>query len=447
MAVTLWADSSRAQTALLEPATPWRAFVVSASKGRTPKTGPNLTALPPADWTEAEFDDGSWGRCSLSDLLAFFGKRDNRSVPLHRLCLRTRFGIVDPAQTQEVALKLRHGGKAAVYVNGNQIADSAADGSQTTVKIPSASLRKGANVLAVDLSEASGSVVLGALGLTSSSDAGVTAYASAAKGAVVWSATPLDVVARAPGEPQQGFLIFGLSVTPWSDRHFALIERSLGEMAGLGTDLLYVPVIHGENHNTKTGLIRWVKKGNGYEPDFSAFERYLDLQIRVYGKPKVVTLSIWKKVFDSRPLQTVVDFWPMTRKSTGKWEDYYTAGDGWLFRSLVKRLTAPGPDGAVRTVQGQMLLESVQETEAIVALIRGKQTAPPERAARIAAWLTQRQQAKTAGLVLPFAMASQDLDGLSAGLYALAAELGGETGDGDWHQPPGTRKNAPRPNP
>jgi hypothetical protein len=120
----------------------------------------------------------------------------------------------------------------------------------------------------------------------------------------------------------------------------------------------------------------------------------------------------------------------------GRWDDSCTAGDGWLFRGLVKRFTAPGPDGTVRTVQGQMMLEGVQETEAIVALIRGKQKAAPEMAARIDKCLEKRRMAKTVGLSLAPAMVSQDLNDLAAGQYALAAELAGETGEGEWNHPP-----------
>jgi hypothetical protein len=755
----LWTNGLRAETALLEPTTPWRAFVVSADKAGSAKDGPNLTALPPADWTQAEFDDGSWGRCPQSDLLTFLDKTDRHT--LQRLCLRTRFGIADPAQAKDVVFKLQHDGKSSIYVNGNKITDSWAGG---TIGLPSATLRKGTNILVVDIS-VTNKVSLGAIGLTSGSGAGVVAYAAAAEGARVWSATPLDVVASSPGELQAGFLIYDLSptpsgmtrgnpfdplrpirmiaprggccsgqavvsadapfkglrasltplkhvggdallpatavrlayamqqptdkfcnalmpapvdgvpvqpvwvlvdvprdqkpgwytgaltvsgagqtaavpvqvfvagwtltdpksnatfvcvyqspdtladhykATPWSDRHFALIERSLSEMAPLGNDVLFVPVILDNYLTHKTGLIRWTKDGGGYKPEFSAFERYLDLQTITCGKPKVVTLSIWKhdfgcrswfrgckkdtvgpcqvtefnlrtgamqpmqaphfgepgseefwktmiegvrkiikargiddkylllgEAFDSRPLEahrlffekiepemrwqvyshfdsgdqaTVkdgklvanggfeigfrirpnegalpelkrnypnvpacefylaqahrcdyqpasgpisyrdlladsgvmarvgLDFWPIPNMN--RFVSYYKLPEGWLARSLVRQLTAPGPDGAVRTVQGQMLLESVQETEAILSLIRGQQKAPPEQAARIATWLERRRQAKTAGLKMPFAMASQDLDGLSARLYALAAELAKETGEGGWAAPP-----------
>jgi len=43
-----------------------------------------------------------------------------------------------------------------------------------------------------------------------------------------------------------------------------------------------------------------VRKGGGHEPEFSAFERYLDLHIKVFGKPKIVTLSVWKHDFGTR---------------------------------------------------------------------------------------------------------------------------------------------------
>ena len=82
-------------------------------------------------------------------------------------------------------------------------------------------------------------------------------------------------------------------VRPWSDEHFALMAGSL-EMAGqLGNDIMYVPVIIGTHMGHKTGLIRWVKTAKGLQPDFSLFEKYLDLYAKHCAPPQAISLYVW----------------------------------------------------------------------------------------------------------------------------------------------------------
>jgi hypothetical protein len=384
-------------------------------------------------------------------------------------------------------------------------------------------------------------------------------------------------------------------------------------MAKMGNDVLLVPIVLDNYLNHKNGMVRWVRKGDGYEPDFAAFERYLDLQTKVCGRPKIVTLSVWKhdfgtrtwfrgmnsavvkpcmvteldpktgamkpmqaphfgepgseefwktmidgvrrivkargiddrnlllgEAFDSRPLEparlffekiapgmrwqiyshfdggeprskdgkfvchggfevgfrinpndgglpefareypkvtpneffqaqaqrTVIqptssplsfravmrdagrgggtlariglDFWPI---GDGRPRSLYGCppNEGWLWRGHVPTLTMPGPDGAVPTTRGQNLLESVQETEALVQLLRAQPAAKPEVRARIQALLAARGQARWVGDTLPQAMISLDWFAMSAREYALAAELAGEPSEGDWAAPPAVK--------
>ncbi|MGD0896398.1 MAG: glycoside hydrolase domain-containing protein [Thermoguttaceae bacterium] len=82
-------------------------------------------------------------------------------------------------------------------------------------------------------------------------------------------------------------------VQPWSDAHFALMARSL-EMAGqLGNDIMYVPVIIGTHMGYRSGLIRWMKTEKGLQPDFTLFEKYLDLYLRYCAPPKAISLYVW----------------------------------------------------------------------------------------------------------------------------------------------------------
>jgi hypothetical protein len=398
-------------------------------------------------------------------------------------------------------------------------------------------------------------------------------------------------------------------VEPWSDKHFALIEQSMTTMAKMGNDVLLVPVVIENYLNHKTGLIRWVKKATGYEPDFTAFERYYDLQTKVWGRPKIVTLSIWKhdfgtrswfrgmksdvvkpvfvtefdprtgkmsrrqaphfgepgsepfwkpmidgvrrivkarggddrfvllgEAFDSRPLEAHrlffekiapgarwqiyshfdggeppvkdgkfichggfevgfrinpnggslpelrrdwpkvtptefltaqahrtdihlassplsyrnvmrasgtmarigMDFWPIGKDSRGRPSSYYGCppNEGWLWRAHVPFLTAPSPDGAVITTRGQMLMECLQETELLIALIRAKQTASPEMVARIDRLLADRNTAGVVAGALSQATISLDWLGMAAREYAVAAELAGTRSAADWDKPP-----------
>lgn len=86
----------------------------------------------------------------------------------------------------------------------------------------------------------------------------------------------------------------------YSDEHFKLIEKSFRTMAGSGNDVLLVPVVLEDYLHHETGMIRWVKRGDGHVPDYSIFERYMDLHIKAFGKPKVVTLLVWKHDYGCR---------------------------------------------------------------------------------------------------------------------------------------------------
>jgi len=72
------------------------------------------TAGPPADWTKREFDDTTWLRGSAR---AFA-----RTSYLTRLCLRARFEVTDPSQVGPLQLRLSYYGGVIVYVNGKEVA-------------------------------------------------------------------------------------------------------------------------------------------------------------------------------------------------------------------------------------------------------------------------------------------------------------------------------------
>ncbi|MBN2584411.1 MAG: hypothetical protein JXL80_15225 [Planctomycetes bacterium] len=79
----------------------------------------------------------------------------------------------------------------------------------------------------------------------------------------------------------------------WSDKHWAMIAQSMRLMSGTGTRTVYVPLIAETNMGNSESMVRWVKKGGGFEPDFSAMDRYLDTAVENMGKPKQVIFYAW----------------------------------------------------------------------------------------------------------------------------------------------------------
>ncbi|MCC5827981.1 MAG: hypothetical protein JJU36_00910 [Phycisphaeraceae bacterium] len=97
-------------------------------------------------------------------------------------------------------------------------------------------------------------------------------------------------------------------VEPWSDRHWALLERSFKLMGKVGSDVVTAPVIHsnfpaagrphppGRSGNELTWrqpLVRFIRSGEELRPDLSLLERYLDLFEKHVGPPKAISLWIW----------------------------------------------------------------------------------------------------------------------------------------------------------
>jgi hypothetical protein len=132
-----------------------------------------------------------------------------------------------------------------------------------------------------------------------------------------------------------------------------------------------------------------------------------------------------------------LDFWPIY-EHRGRLRSYYGSppNEGWLWRGHSPAITAAGPNGAVLTTRGQMLLEGLQETELLIALRRARLKAPPAVAKRIDELAARRAEARFVGNALPQAIISLDMLGIAAREYDLAAELAGEKSGGDWSAPP-----------
>ena len=158
---------------------------------------------PPADWTRPGFDDGGWGRFRGP----FGGPTTRNSIRLRAgavvLCLRGKFRVTDPGEGGGLRLSLDYRGGVVVYVNGAELvrahlpkgkltAETPAteypaeayvtpDGKRLTrlldrkkhasryklreralagVAVPAALLRKGVNVLAIELHRAPAAQVM-----------------------------------------------------------------------------------------------------------------------------------------------------------------------------------------------------------------------------------------------------------------------------------------------
>jgi len=82
-------------------------------------------------------------------------------------------------------------------------------------------------------------------------------------------------------------------VQPWSEAHWKLIERSLRYGAMLGNRSVYFPLICESNFGNEQSSVRWIREGEDrYSYDFGIVEKYLDMQIRIQGKPRIVCFPI-----------------------------------------------------------------------------------------------------------------------------------------------------------
>ena len=133
------------------------------------------TPPPPAGWRDAEFDDHLWARSSLVWANGLACGR----FACDSFCLRGRFEVTDPRAVRELTLKISYRGGVVVHLNGREVArghmpggdparggpaepypasawtPSAGDAERGRelgpVRLPTDALRKGVNVLAVEV--------------------------------------------------------------------------------------------------------------------------------------------------------------------------------------------------------------------------------------------------------------------------------------------------------
>ncbi len=82
--------------------------------------------LPPSDWMQPHFDDRGWWR-SPGPYYGGYGDteegyHDEGALKAALLCLRGKFGVSDPAPVKELKLSLAYRGGVVVYLNGTEVA-------------------------------------------------------------------------------------------------------------------------------------------------------------------------------------------------------------------------------------------------------------------------------------------------------------------------------------
>ncbi|MCC5846617.1 MAG: hypothetical protein JJU29_00875 [Verrucomicrobia bacterium] len=94
-------------------------------------------------------------------------------------------------------------------------------------------------------------------------------------------------------------------VDPWSDAHFRLMEASLDWYASVGQDVFYVPFTLGTHFGTTAPLVRFVRRGDTLEPDFTALDRFAAQWKERVGTPRFTVFYIWCNNLGHDPIETV----------------------------------------------------------------------------------------------------------------------------------------------
>ena len=79
----------------------------------------------------------------------------------------------------------------------------------------------------------------------------------------------------------------------WSEKHWEMIANSFKLIGETGSRTVYVPLISHSNLGNEESMVRWIKKGDSYDYDFSTMERYLDVAEKNMGRPKLLVFVVW----------------------------------------------------------------------------------------------------------------------------------------------------------
>jgi hypothetical protein len=122
----------------------------------------------------------------------------------------------------------------------------------------------------------------------------------------------------------------------WSDRHWKLIEQSLRYGAMLGNKTVYFPLIAETNFGNAESSVRWTEVGEGkHRYDLALVEKYLDLQVKVQGKPRIVCFPVWDTFLEGGQFSGDIKYEPETARE-----------DRMKYQGKGPEVTLVGPDGA-----------------------------------------------------------------------------------------------------
>ncbi len=82
-------------------------------------------------------------------------------------------------------------------------------------------------------------------------------------------------------------------VKMWSEEHWKLLDKSWQLLGRAGNELVVVPAAKETQFGNPESMIRYRKKGNAWEYDFSILDKYLDMAVKHCGKLDHVALQIW----------------------------------------------------------------------------------------------------------------------------------------------------------
>ena len=85
------------------------------------------------------------------------------------------------------------------------------------------------------------------------------------------------------------------NVPEWSDKHWALMDRSLYLLGQLGNQLMHVPVVDKTKLGNEDGMVTWVRKDDGtFDYDYAVLDRYLKMVQQHMGVPKFVVMHVYQ---------------------------------------------------------------------------------------------------------------------------------------------------------
>jgi hypothetical protein len=85
----------------------------------------------------------------------------------------------------------------------------------------------------------------------------------------------------------------------WSDRHLELVGKSLELFRQVGSRICVLNLTaKAPSLNNVDSMVVWVKKAgaeqtDGYDYDFSAVDKYMDVFAKIVGKPAILQLNVW----------------------------------------------------------------------------------------------------------------------------------------------------------